>query len=92
VPPPASQSAGAGGFLWPQNRKAWGTCLDMLTQVEVGGMGGVIGFKLGRELDRAEEMNGVGKDERIDVFRKVKAFERWWVAEINERVKAAAKK
>jgi len=81
---------GAESFLWPQNRKAWAVCLDLLTQTEVAGMGGVVGFKLGRELDRAEEMNDVGRDEREDVYRKVKAFERWWTAEINERMKEAA--
>lgn len=55
-------------------------------------MGGVVGFKLGRELDRAEEENDVGPEERSDVYRKVKAFERWWVERISERMKEAGRK
>lgn len=94
LPPPATSidAGGPDGFLWPQNGKAWDVCLDMLSQVEVAGMGGVVGFKYGRELDRVMRANDVDEEDEDDVFRKLQAFERWWVAQLNERMREAANK
>jgi hypothetical protein len=94
VAPPATSTiaGGADSFLWPQNRIAWDVCLDMLSQIEVAGMGGIVGFKYGREFDRVMRVNGVGEEDEDDVFRKMQAFERWWVAHINERMREASKK
>jgi hypothetical protein len=64
----------------------------MLSQIEVAGMGGIVGFRYGRELDRVMRANGVENEEEDDVFRKMQAFERWWVAQINERMCKATKK
>jgi hypothetical protein len=64
----------------------------MLSQIEVAGMGGIVGIKYGRELDRVMKANDVGEDEEDEVFRKLQAFERWWVAHLNERMREASKK
>jgi len=64
----------------------------MLSQIEVAGMGGIVGFKYGRELDRVMQANDVDEEEEVDVFRKLQAFERWWVGHVNERMKEATKK
>jgi len=74
--------------LLEENLGAWDVFLALMTQVNVAGMGGVIGFRY-ESLPAVFRYCDIGPEDETEVFAKLRRLEAWFVAKLNRKKKPA---
>lgn len=70
--------------VWPDNWQTLEVFADMLSQWNVGGMGGVIGLRY-EALPLVFRMHGIKRERQREIFEGLRVMERAAVQQLNSR-------